>query len=141
MFDFLKIKSINSYFTHEPVAVVYLFGSQATGKIHPKSDYDFGVVFLENINKKDRFNKRLEYMGFLGKIVGNDNVEVIDLNQSPVFLQYSAIAPRNDINIKEDKDRIAFEHRTLSNYFDRFYYLRRHTTNSLATTAREGLAI
>ena len=123
------------------VAGIYLFGSQATGKIHPGSDYDFGVVFSEDISKKDRFDKRLEYMGRLGKIVGSDHVEVIDLNQSPVFLQYSVISPRKDIYIKDEKNRIAFEHTTLSNYFDRFFYLRRHTINSLATTAREGLAI
>ena len=141
MLNFLKIKSIKKYFTHEPVAVVYLFGSQATGKTNHRSDYDFGVIFLENMSKKERFNKRLEYMGFLGKIVRCDNIEVIDLKESPVFLQYSAIFPRKDIYIKDEKERIAFEHSTLSSYFDRFFYLRRHTINSLATTAKEGLAI
>ena len=93
MLNFLKIKSIKKYFTHEPVAVVYLFGSQATGKTNHRSDYDFGVIFLENMSKKERFNKRLEYMGFLGKIVRCDNVEVIDLKESPVFYNTLLFSP------------------------------------------------
>lgn len=138
MLNSSQIKSVKEYFKNEPVEVVYLFGSQASGKTHPRSDYDFGVVFVENISNKVRFEKRLEYMGILGKIVSKDKVEVVDLNQSPAFLQYSAISPRKDIYTREEKARIDFEHEALSNYFDRFPYLRRHTLTSLATTAQKG---
>lgn len=134
-----QLEKIRKYFATQPVEVVYLYGSQATGDSHSRSDYDFGVVFTESIDKSKRFDKKLEYMAELGSIVGTDRVEVLDLNSAPVYYQYSAIAPRKDIYVKDEGKRIDFESNVLSRYFDRLLYLKRHTYSSLSTIALEGL--
>jgi len=120
-----------NYFSQQPVRVAYLFGSQATGKAHSRSDYDFGVLFDSNLKPEIRFKKRLQIMSDLSKILGSDKIEVVDLETAPIYLAYSVIAPREIILVKDEKARINFEQRTFSLYFDRLYYLKRHTQESL----------
>lgn len=134
-----SIKRIQTYFAHEPVRVVYLFGSRAKGRTHPQSDYDFGILFQQDLTAHERFDKRLEYIGQLGKIVKSDNVDVVDVSAAPVYLQYSVIAARQDIVCKNESCRIDFEHRVLSKYFDRLPYIRRHAELSIASIAQYGL--
>lgn len=130
---------VKGYFSDEPVEIVYLFGSQATGKAYSQSDYDFGVYFNKDTSKKERFAKRLEYIGELGKILEHDEVDVIDLNSAPIQLQYSAILPRKDIVSNNESRRIELEHKIMSQYFDRLPYIRRHTQASIAKIAKKGL--
>lgn len=134
-----KMNQIKAFFSTEPIGAVYLFGSQASGKTHPNSDYDFGVLFKSNIDKKMRFNKRLEYIGKLGKLLSHDKIDVVDLDSAPIQLQYFALAPRKDIIAKNDTQRINFEHRVMSNYFDRLPYIRRHSNISIINIAKKGL--
>ena len=134
-----KMIQVREYFSDEPVEMVYLFGSQATDKAYSQSDYDFGVFFKKDTDKKERFAKRLEYIGELGKILEHDEIDVIDLNSAPIQLQYSAILPRKDVVSNNDSQRINFEHRVMSEYFDRLPYIRRHSEISIATIAEKGL--
>ena len=54
----------------------YLFGSHATGKTGPLSDYDF-AVYLEEKDAQKRFALRLHLMHELTKEVKTDHVEVL----------------------------------------------------------------
>lgn len=130
---------ISQYFVRQPVELVYLFGSQAERKTTPLSDYDFAILFGENISKKNRFDLKLKFMADLGEILGSDKVEILDLNEAPATFRYSAFASRQEIYIGDEAKRVDFEHRAMSEYFDRLYYLRRHSLNSLANIAKEGL--
>ena len=134
-----QLGKIRDFFKQEPVEVVYLFGSQATGETHSRSDYDFGVVFTDALDKGGRFDKGLKYMAELGSILKTDAVEVVDLNSAPIYFQYSAIAPRHDIYVRDEQKRADFEKHTLTTYFDRLPYTKRHTIESLGMIAREGL--
>lgn len=136
-----QLDQIKEYFTTQPVDVVYLFGSQATGKATPLSDFDFAVLFKENISQGKRFDLKLKYMGDLGIILRTDTVEILDLNQAPLYFRYSAIAPRIDLVVKNEPERIDFEQKTMSEYFDRLYYLKRHTKISLANIAERGFGL
>ena len=133
-------KQIRAYFQTQPVELVYLFGSQTTKQTTPLSDYDFGILFQQNIDKSKSFDLKLEYMGQLAKILRTDKVDVVDLNQAPLTLLYSTIAPRYDIYVKSEDKRIDFEHKILSQYLDRLYYIRRHSLISLATIAKKGFS-
>ncbi len=132
-----KRQLLANYFAHQPVRIVYLFGSQASGKVHPRSDYDFGILFDRDLDSSKRFEKRLEMMSDLSKILGCDRVEIVDLEAAPSYLAYSVIAPREIVLVKDEKARISFEHRVFSLYFDRLYYLKRHTQESLRHFAGE----
>lgn len=132
-------QKIKKYFARQPVDLVYLFGSQATGRIAPLSDFDFAVLFNKKVDKSERFDLKLKYMGDLGSILKTDKVEILDLNEAPLYFRYSAIAPRADLVVKSEAKRIDFEHKTMSEYFDRLYYLKRHTKYSLENIAERGL--
>jgi len=134
----LKLKK---YFQNQPVVLVYLFGSQAEGKTTPLSDYDFAVLFENNLSPKECFERKLEYITELGKILGTDKIEILKLNTAPANFRYSAFAPRQEIYVRDEGKRIDFEQKTMAEYFDRLYYLRRHSLNSLKTIAKEGFGL
>jgi predicted nucleotidyltransferase len=132
----LKLKK---YFQTQPVELVYLFGSQAEGRTTPLSDYDFAVLFKENLSSSKRFERKLRYITDLGKILSTDKVEILDLNSAPPNFRFAAFAPRQEIYVKDEEKRVDFEFQTMEEFFDRLYYLRRHALVSLAKIAKEGL--
>lgn len=132
-------QKISQYFSHQPVELVYIFGSQAKGRETPLSDYDFAVLFDSDLSKKARFGLKLRFMADLGQILGSDKVEILDLDQAPVNFRYAAFSPRGEVYIKSENKRIDFEHQVMKEYFDQLYYLHRHSLASLATIAKEGL--
>lgn len=119
------------------IVALYLFGSQASGRVGPMSDIDFAVLFDENLSDKERFKKRLYYMAELSKILGKDEVEVIDLKEASVFFRFEAIKQKYVIFSRSDKVRKAFEKSVMEEYFDRLYYIRRHTKLSLEKMRKE----
>lgn len=129
--DFVKIR---------PVELVYLLGSRAKGQAKPYSDYDFAILFDESLDKRARFEEKLVAISFLTKLLASDKVDVIDLSDASPALRYEAISPRATIYAKSENTRVDFEQRSLAEYFDRLYYLKRHAQASLQRVAREGLA-
>lgn len=140
MFTKAKIGKIREFVQRKPVDLVYLFGSRAGGQTGPLSDYDFAVLFDGGISSQQRSEEKLELMHFLTKFLETDRVDVLDLNSAPCTLRFAAIRPRLSLYVRSEADRIDFEKRTMSDYFDRLYYLERHTKTSLGTISREGLA-
>lgn len=136
-----QLNQLKRYFADQPVDVVYLFGSQATKKTTPLSDFDFSVLFQDCIDSRRRFDLVMKYTVDLGSLFKTDKVDVLDLNRSPLFFRYAAIAPRKDLVVKNERKRIDFEQRTMSEYFDRLYYLKRHTQYSLAGFAERGFGL
>lgn len=60
---------------------VVLFGSQATGRTHPKSDVDIGVISHSEVD-------RLKLMNEMDKIFGREDVTVVDLSMaSPTLMR------------------------------------------------------
>ena len=113
-----------------PIEVLYLFGSQATGHASLSSDYDFGVVFANGLDKKTCFDMRLQLIGIFTDIL-NKKVDVLDLLISPIRFQYEAIKPRMDIYVKNKLIRDDFENLILRDYLDQMYYLKKTTKDYL----------
>lgn len=126
-----KMKKLREYFSTQPVDVVYLFGSQATGKATKLSDYDIGVLFKTGIDQSKRFDLRLEMISRVCGILGVERADVVDLIQAPISLQYSAISPRKEIFTADNSKRALFEAETLSKYFDYAYFIKQNTQYSL----------
>ncbi len=126
-----------SYFAAQPVDAAYLFGSQATGKDTNLSDVDVAVLFAEGLNRKKRFDVRLSMMSDVGKISHfYDNADVIDLDNVPLALQYQAIAPRQELFVRNHTRQALFESRVMSTYFDYVYFIKTNTRIGLAAMAR-----
>ncbi|KKP32576.1 MAG: hypothetical protein A2312_04425 [Candidatus Staskawiczbacteria bacterium RIFOXYB2_FULL_32_9] len=64
---------------YSEVKLAYLFGSRATGKIGPLSDYDF-AIYLDEKNEKKRFDLRLDLMGEISIKLKTDNVDLVVIN-------------------------------------------------------------
>jgi len=49
--------------------VIYVFGSQTTGEVKSLSDYDFAVLFDEEISRRERFDLKLELINFFSRLL------------------------------------------------------------------------
>ncbi|OGG20561.1 hypothetical protein A3D03_00890 [Candidatus Gottesmanbacteria bacterium RIFCSPHIGHO2_02_FULL_40_13] len=128
---------LSAYFSGQPVDAVYLFGSQATGKGNKLSDIDVAVLFSEGLDDRQRFDLRLSMMSDVGKISHfYDNAEVVDLDNVPLALQYQAIAPRQELFVKNRTRQVLFEARVMSKFFDYVYFIKTNTSVGLAAIIR-----
>jgi len=117
-----------------PVEIVYLFGSQSTGNAHPKSDYDFGVLFTPDTDSVTRFNLVTKLTTDLSDIL-HQKTDVIDLDLSPIRFKYESIKPRQDIFVRRPGIRDDFEYRILRDYYDEMYFIKQATHDYLRTLA------
>lgn len=133
----LNLKLLQDYFNSKPISLVYLLGSQATGKVKPYSDTDIAVLFDTKLTSSQRMSLRIELISDIMKILKKDNIELIDLNDATPFFRYETIKHRKEIFVKEEKLRIDFETKALSEYFDRQYYLKRHSATGMEKLKEE----
>lgn len=110
-----------------PIIAVYLFGSQATGRVGPLSDYDVAVLFDESgIKKGQLFDARLETIAKLTNALKTDRVDTVVLNEAPSTLAMNIISYGKLLLSTNEPARIAFESRTIAEFLDRDYYERRY---------------
>lgn len=116
---------LNIFQLYPQVKLVYFFGSRAKGKDGTLSDYDF-AVYLDEKDKKKRFDMRLDLMGKLSRELKIDAVDVVVLNdaESPE-LKYDIIKEGKLIYEKEPY-KVALEPRILNEYFDFMHGLRKY---------------
>lgn len=112
-------------------------GSQAEGRAKPYSDIDIAVLFDPELSKSERFNLKVEIISKLTKILGTENIDLIDLNSAPPLFAYEAIKQRSELFISDEKVRIEFETGVLERYFDAEYFLKRHAQLGLKTLKEE----
>jgi len=100
------------------VGLVYLFGSRACGQANERSDYDFAVLLSPNLSKEERFELRLQLIGLFSQLT-KKNVDVVVFNDlASLFFQYVIIREGALLYQKSEEERIEFEERLLSRYFD-----------------------
>lgn len=121
------------------VNTLYLFGSQASGKTHKNSDYDFAVQLNDNIKEDDYFETKLEIGQALGRVYQAPQVDLIILNNKkvPLALRYRAIKEGKVIYVHDDIRRSRLEHKLMSSYLDRKYYSDRYIKASLKSFANQ----
>ena len=69
------------------IAAVYLFGSYGTEYEHPQSDIDLGVVFTRPVTLPEE----LALDADLSLHVSHDRIDLVNLNRSPIALQFRAL--------------------------------------------------
>lgn len=84
----IELDSWKSFFQSRfEIAAVYLFGSFGTEFEHPRSDIDLGVVFTHPVTLSDE----LEIDVALSLYVKNDRIDLVNLNRTPIALQFRAL--------------------------------------------------
>ena len=113
------VAELEQYFASKPqVALAYLFGSQASGKVHPGSDLDLGILLAENIPQREYTGQRLEIIGDLMQLLKSNDVDVVILNQVPLVMRYQVISNGKLLFCRDRQEAIDFRVQTLNSYFD-----------------------
>jgi len=121
------------------VRLAYIFGSAARREMGNLSDVDIGVYLDNSLSKHERFKIRLELASQLGKLLENDRIDLIVMNDSPLPLNYNII--KHGKILKSDEGlRVRFEAGILSRYLDRKYYMDRHDFLALKRISERGFS-
>lgn len=136
-----KIKSgLSKYFTTRPeIKVGYIFGSIAKGANNRSSDIDIAIYLDEKLNGYKRFDIRLELIGEVGRLLESDEIDLVILNDVDIFLAYQVVYFGKIIYCRNELNRIRYEAKILSLYFDQQYYYERHAELSIKRIAKEGI--
>jgi predicted nucleotidyltransferase len=121
------INAVSHYLARQPdIAAAYIFGSLARGRFRAGSDIDIAILYnRDDVDKLARFERRLDLEIALEEIIHRP-VQVIDLEQAGLQLQYQVRKYGKVIVEKDKKLRVNFEVNTRRLYFDmqQFYRLR-----------------
>lgn len=104
------------------IAAVYLFGSYGTEYQTIHSDIDLGVIFLPEVKADLRTELELEVA--LSLALETDQIDVVNLNRSPIQLRYRAIAEGQLIYQADYVSTSNFLEDTYRYYFDYAYHLK-----------------
>lgn len=105
-------------FEGTPVAFAYLFGSVAEGRARPSSDVDVAVYLEPDAPSKPYPDLSLELAGTLSEASGVGGVEVLVLNDAPLPIKGRVVRQRIVLFSRDEPARVAFESRTLREFFD-----------------------
>ncbi len=105
-------------FDDTPVVIAYLFGSHAVGRAGPESDYDITVLCAPELSSAELGHWRLELIGRLIDLYRNNAVDLVILNDAPPLLRFEVIRVRHVLYNRDEEARVAFEVRTMQEWFD-----------------------
>ncbi len=116
-----KTSKINNFCRkHSEIILVYLFGSQATGRTGPLSDID--LAFLVDKALIDEASYPYGYHAYLTSemisLLGSNNLDVIILNDAPPLLKFQVIHRGEIIFCRSESHRLAFYVRAFNEYQD-----------------------
>lgn len=107
---------------NKDIIFAYLFGSYGKNKISPLSDVDIALYLKENL--ADYYPKKLTYLEIINKILLTDEVDLVILNQAPLYLQFEIIKTGKLLFCHDHLKRIKFVSKVIMLYLDT-EYLRR----------------
>ncbi len=105
-----KLNKLGEYFKkNKNIIGIIIFGSYGSIYYSDNSDIDFGVVY----KIKPNLFMELGVEDSISKILGTDNIDVVNLNNAPLIFRYNALS----------KGRVIYEEdsQILSDFFERTY--------------------
>ena len=124
-------------FKKRQVALAYLFGSRAHGRVTPLSDVDVAVVFEKTAPNNKRFDLILSLMTDIGLALKIGKVDVITLEttRSPL-LKHRAVFYGQPLFVEDEMLRFIIEQRIRREYEDtnhiretQYQIMRHHLAN------------
>jgi uncharacterized protein len=97
------------------IDLVYLFGSQVTGKVGPMSDYDLAIVTKPGM---DDLTIQAQFQYAISRLLDNERVDVVLIKNAPIELAYHVIANGTLLYQRNLYTRVEFEAMILGKYGD-----------------------
>ncbi len=116
------------------IEVIYLFGSQAEGKTHPLSDFDFGIVFEKPEKYKDNtLDVYSKLYGIFTDVLPKSYLrrrfqmrehefDIVFLQFAPISLQFSAIREGKVLYERNREKRFQYEEYIIKRNADLNYF-------------------
>ncbi|MFZ5450804.1 MAG: type VII toxin-antitoxin system MntA family adenylyltransferase antitoxin [Thermodesulfobacteriota bacterium] len=111
------------------ISLVYLFGSQVSGRTGPQSDYDLGVL---SDRESDSPTRRAALEHVLMVSLDTGRLDVVWLLQAPVELAFAVISTGSLLYERSAADRVEYEAMVMGRYFDYLPVLRAQRREILA---------
>jgi len=92
-----NLEELRKVFVKKPISLAFLFGSRIQGNVNNFSDYDIAILIEENFYQKNNINPptilnlKMDLLDELFRFFKSENVDLIILNEAPIFLQYKII--------------------------------------------------
>jgi predicted nucleotidyltransferase len=110
---------LRKFFAARPeVLAAYLFGSTASGRTHPGSDIDIGLLIDRQRIRRSSLQYRLRIMADLGSALGRSDVDVVLMDDAPPALAQNIIAKGILVSERSHSARVAFQVRALNFFMD-----------------------
>lgn len=104
------------------VVAFYSFGSLVDSRLNPLSDLDFGILLSRELDRLERFDKHLEFIGDFTSVFKTDEIDLIIMNDAPPRFVHNIIKTGKLLFVR-DKARLAeFQEHALKEYLDFKYY-------------------
>lgn len=134
-------EKVATYFSTKPeIRVGYIFGSIAKGEENKLSDIDIGILVDEEKLPKDApYRYKAQVITDLIGIFKTEKVDLVILNEGPLLLSFRVVHDGLILYSKDEKERIDFEVKVMSRYFDQQYYYKRHAQATINRIAQEGI--
>jgi predicted nucleotidyltransferase len=117
---FPDLSRLTDIFNKYPaIQAVYLFGSAASGKTHPESDLDLGILPKDPSLR----SQKLDILADLTR-QGFNNVDVVFLDTKDIVIRFEAVRQNHLIYAAKGFDAGDFFSLTLRQYFDFLPYLK-----------------
>ena len=115
------LSRLQSYFAaQDDVLLAYVFGSRASGRAGPNSDYDVAVLTCAALEPARRYGMAHE----LSLLLDGAVVDLVPLQRAPVELAYAVVAEGRRLFERDLTTRVEFEANVLSRYGDMLPVLR-----------------
>lgn len=100
------------------VVALYAFGSLVHGALKPLSDLDFAVLLSKSIDRRERFNKRMDLIGVFIDTLKTDEIDLIILNDDPLRFAYGVLKSGKLLYCRDRDQLLDFMDKTVKLYLD-----------------------
>lgn len=128
------IDTLRRYFANRgEVIAAYLFGSVARGDSHATSDVDVGVLLARGrMRTLEDYEPVFTIQNDLERLLGR-KVDVVPMNHAALDLLHRILRDGTVVHDRDPRQRVAFELKTRTEYFDWLPILRRYRRTVLGT--------
>ena len=110
---------LKEIFSKYPIALAYLYGSQAAGRATPLSDTDIALVIAsDDYDPRSRLDLELQVEEEIARVCKIDNLDLRVINEAPLMVRGEVVTNGILLFSQDEGFRVDYETSTRSEYFD-----------------------